>query len=648
MIALRWGTAWQHEPGAPARDSVRLELDGLNVVPRADQEALGPVLASFVTAMNRLRAGYRHAQVSLENAQVEVCLRALGAHCELVVLEGRGVQQTLACRTRVDLAELDTATRESASTLARALPVDESERQALERALHPDRPLTPAASLVSPVRHYFIENAGLQAWLCDTEGRLDAFAEDPGNTHAVLLIPGALGDARGTTAPGPILLPLLTKLVQRPDRPTRELVQRLCTVLFASEPSLVRHPLLREAFARSVPPPAPTSRAAVQPLPPPELPTDEPALTPQGTPARLQFTQSRLVPLPLAFAWSKLTRVPSAHVVTSMLGAAVIGSRARKAQLVEAAHGAVVSETGSILVSEGGRAFALTATTASAHWVRNDRAGLLLKMVRETPTEWLVQTNHGVSAVSRLTGRERWYARTAPRVRSLIDDGQTLLTVSDHEVVALDAQTGQPRWQLRDGATLATQRDGGFCLISSGPDSTLCDTRDGATGHSLQRWLIDGHAIDAEAHGDELWLLVWRDETLRHVRVSEGRVIGDRLVPFAGRTARFSPVRLGALIHDINGLAMRLNADGSVRWLLGALDDSLNRPLRCVEIRKTTIVAGTRLRVVDSQRGTVLAETEARPHLVDFTVDAKLTLSLLTPGAFEQLKLSGTLQVVTP
>ena len=652
MIALQLGRSWQHEPHTQlVRDGVRLEIDGLNIIPRADSEDLQQVMVQWVRAIQALERGAPFVQVSLEAAQLEVVLQQLGDGLQLTLIEGRGLKYSMICRCRLDTHELTDAVMSTARELESSLTRRRVGAEGLRRALVP-----PPAPVRGPSGSQggvliLVASEGLRLTLYDEVGLLQAFGEAPEVTHALLLVPGQFIDHSGAVSEGLPLLHVFNALRVRGDRATRALTQRLCTALFGALPSLVTHPILRQAFELSLPPRVPGQAGA--PAVSADLASIESVpstlpLTPLGTPAKLRFKTRQTVELPLALAWHQLQRVPGGHVAVSSLGAALISSRARHARVLPANHGAAVNPQGAVVLAHTDEFFHFNANSLSALWRRTDLLGLVLSMPFSGPEAWVLHTNRGLSALLHATGREQWHWHTSQRLRQVVALGPLIAVASEHETTLVDTQLGLERWRLPSGASLLRSLGKSLLTVSSGPESSLFEVRALTDGALSRHWLVDGHCIDALAQKKQVWALVFANQQTRLIGFdARGKPHLERLIPFAGRSARFTPVKSGALVTDVNGSAVRLNADGSVRWLLGALDDVLNRPISSVEARKTAVISGTSIRIVDADKGTLLATLEPRPHLVDLAVDNALSISVLTPGRFERFKPAGALTVIS-
>lgn len=201
MIRFRIGHRWKREPAEAPRDSVSLELDGVNLLPGAVEEPLVEVVPALVEAVAGLYAGERRlAQVSLGEAHLELVLRRVGTDIELQVASLSRPARLLRPPLRVEAEELAEAARECGrgflEDIAKIAPraPSEAQRQGLERALerlegaawHPEelRP-QPFTRRVAPP-----SVPGFGFSLEDPEDALRRSAREKGPTLASLLCPG--------------------------------------------------------------------------------------------------------------------------------------------------------------------------------------------------------------------------------------------------------------------------------------------------------------------------------------------------------------------------------------------------------------------------------------------------------------------------
>jgi len=157
MIRFRLGQSWKRERGSSPVDAFGLELDGVDVLAQAGEEALDQVVSELAEALHALCArGERIAQLSLPEAHLELSLLREGASVELCVA-ALSRPARLMRRFSLDLSEL----REAAARCIRGFLVDVAERspergrrlrRLLDRKLSAieHRPLSPSEAAADP------------------------------------------------------------------------------------------------------------------------------------------------------------------------------------------------------------------------------------------------------------------------------------------------------------------------------------------------------------------------------------------------------------------------------------------------------------------------------------------------------------------
>ncbi|XXF75094.1 PQQ-binding-like beta-propeller repeat protein [Myxococcaceae bacterium GXIMD 01537] len=225
MTRFRLGHRWKREPTPTPVDSVALDIDGVNLLPGAEEEALGEVVPALVSAVAALHTGSRRlAQVSLAEAHLELVLRRTGTQVELLVASLARPARLLRPAIRVEEEELAQAARRCGegflSDVSRLAPraLGASGARELGEAL---RQLSRAASDAEEARPQPFtrrveppEVPGFGFELKDPGGLLRSYARKKGSALGSLLCAGEVwlalpGQAAAWRAEGP---PLLTAL----------------------------------------------------------------------------------------------------------------------------------------------------------------------------------------------------------------------------------------------------------------------------------------------------------------------------------------------------------------------------------------------------------------------------------------------------
>jgi hypothetical protein len=184
MIRFRIGQSWKREaPGPEPKDAFAFELDGVNLLPGANDEPLVRVIGGLVDAVAAMVVdGDRAGQLSLEDVQLEVCFwRKPGHDVEVSIVGLRGEPKRVRPAVMVDLPGLVEATLACARTFLR-----DTER-------HRE---TQAAALVSLERR-------VKALSSTVVGELSARHAEPWQAERGAPVGYLLRDARSVDGRGP-------------------------------------------------------------------------------------------------------------------------------------------------------------------------------------------------------------------------------------------------------------------------------------------------------------------------------------------------------------------------------------------------------------------------------------------------------------
>ncbi|HZH03180.1 MAG TPA: hypothetical protein VEY30_05300, partial [Myxococcaceae bacterium] len=215
MIRFRLGQGWKREEAPSPVDSLRLSVDGVDLLAGASEERLWQVVPEWVASVMRLWGeGQRFVQVSLPEAHLEVVLERRGSDALLSVLSlARPARRTRAAVT-LELEEL----RDAAVRCARELHQDLCEwapalaggngvKRMLKRAEALERtplsaPRTPTFDTGYGFRTFVRDGGvGFELDLQDPEDLLGSYrGKDPGALPS-LLCDGALGLRLGADEP---------------------------------------------------------------------------------------------------------------------------------------------------------------------------------------------------------------------------------------------------------------------------------------------------------------------------------------------------------------------------------------------------------------------------------------------------------------
>jgi hypothetical protein len=140
MMRFRIGQSWKREPDRVPQDSFGFELDGVELLPGAINEPLSAVVLQLVRAVGELQRGETLAQLSLPEANLELCMHRREHEVEIQVVSLARPAKLIRNPVRVELAELARAAGQCARALGRdlsgiATPAESARLRAISRAL---------------------------------------------------------------------------------------------------------------------------------------------------------------------------------------------------------------------------------------------------------------------------------------------------------------------------------------------------------------------------------------------------------------------------------------------------------------------------------------------------------------------------------
>ncbi len=678
MIRFRVGHSWLREdpgPGGP-RDAFAFELEGINVLPGANDEPLARIISALVETTTALAIdGERAGQVSLEDVHLELCFWRTGGHEVTVsVVDLSAPPRLVRAPIAVELPSLVEATVRCARQFLRDVSTHregiETELVALERKLKrltsaviEERPLRDTSIPWSAVRS---ADHGLGYSLRDDEGRTLAWTRKTRAGLPPLLFDGELTLADGTTAPGLPFLSMMglaraategsARLGGQPVPADRVFLAGLdlCLALRSRHPSLSANPYVEALQVRCTD----GLTALRQPVPDTTLATVNPPRATPGMPlapvgdlrkVALQPRWSRPVALGedggrilLGKRWIIVHSPHAAHAFTRQGGTA-FRHLANRGVAISGAGFAVCAAPGQVLGFDG--------RAPNAAWLR-DHDGSPLGPALEAAGEALVcaMGRRTVAGFSAMTGRELWRfepPRTQSVVFSLVGN-RVLVGTDGGTLYGVDAGDGQVRFRVKAGLPVARApvavRHRALVVLNRGEHSALylCDalSRGDTTPAGAIVWtreLILGTPSAPVSARGKTWLGGARDGRTAIVCLgARGQVLWEKTVPCDARTLSLLPYEGGVIAADARGSATRLLPDGSMDWVLGSSGDELSRPIAPVIRRGTLVVPGPVTRLVQPNGGRVLAELATGARMLDLVTDARLTIYVLRePGALE-------------
>ncbi len=684
MISFRVGQHWQREAVSETgpRDEFALELEGLNLLPGANDEPLAKTVLNLADAVVALVDGERAGQVSLEH--LELCFwRTRGVEVALSVIGLSQPPKQLRAPVTIELPALVEATVACARAFLRDMTRHragvEAELVILERRL---RHLTTLVIEPLPSRapkpwsdvHSAAEGLGFS--LRDDDGRTLAWTRKTRAGLPPLLFDGELTLPDGTHAAG---LPFLTMMGLAKaassgsaklgtHRLRAEAVFRtgveLCLSLRARNPALSANPFVEALQIRCIngltalrkPVPETRSKSLPKPRATPDLP-----LSSTGEVRRVTLQPRWSRPVALGEDSAKL-ELGSKFVVVHSPGAAhAFTKKGETAFRHTMPRGVGIDGNGSAVLANDEWIYG--AQSGHITWLRNhDASRVGARLLRIDDVDVVTLARRVFVGLSATTGRELWrFEPPRSQVTHLCAAGSRLLIGTDEGTLyGLDAADGTVRFRVKAGLPVVQApllvRKRALIVLGRGEHTAIYACEALASGKTTpagavawQRELIlSTPGAPVEAKGT-IWLGGARDGRTVIVSLNtRGQVRWEKNLNLDARTLRLLPFEGGVIACDARGSVTRLLPDGSPDWVLGSSGDELITPLSPLLRRKTLVVPGPLTRLVDPRSGRVLAELPTGARVMDLAADSRLNLYVLRePGTLETFAAASTFSVVS-
>ncbi len=692
------GHSWQREtpgPGGP-RDAFAFELEGINVLPGANDEPLVRIVTALVdTVASLVVDAERAAQVSLEDVHLELCFwRTFGAEVTVWVIDLSQPPRQVRAPFSVELPTLVEATVRCARNFLRDVAQHrgdiENELVSLEKRLKrlttaviEERPRRDAPAPWSAVRSATggpstpLGTTAVGFSLRDDEGRTLAWNRKTRAGLPPLLFDGELTLADGTQQAGQPFLAMMGLARAATEGGAKIGGQAvtadqvylagldLCLALRSRNPALGANPYVEALQVRctdgltALRQPVPDTTMATVSLP---RSTPGVPLAPVGDVRRvtLQPRWSRPVALGeeggrilLGKRWVMVHSPHAAHAFTKA-GATAFRHLSTLGVAISA-EGDAIRATPERVVFYQGRG-------STAQWVRDHEGGRLGPGLESVDGVLVCPLGRrGVVGFARMTGRELWRFEP-PRTQSLTFSrvGTRVLVGTDGGTLyGIDAGDGQVRFRVKAGLPVARApvavRNRALVVLNRGEHSAiyLCDALSSGdtTPAGAIVWtrelILSSPCSPVWARG-HTWVSGARDgRTVLICLGPRGQVLWEKTIPCDARTVSLLPWEGGVLVADARGAATRVLPDGSAEWVLGSSGDELNRAIPLVVRRRTLVVPGPVTRLVQPRGGRVLAELATGPRMLDLATDAKLTIYVLRePGTLETFVPGAALAIV--
>lgn len=667
-MRLTVGERWRDEAGPRPHAAVRLEVDGVSLLPEAVDEPVRTHLRGWLEAVTALGRG-EPATVSLEEAPLELCLWRPGEGDEVelsVVVRAPRLERRVRLRVEGEVlrAEVLRVAREVLPRLG-AEALEEAVRGARGQAWEPLVP-RPAPA---PWR---VTQGALTLGFAPSDGRLGAYRRGHGGALTALLVDGTVQGRRALP-----VLELLDAVRDAQRGPVRwggaqvapadvfEAGLAALVALQGQAPALAGNPWLEAARERCIAGlaglrgPTPDTRPGSPPASPRENPVTP--LIPFGRLKHLSFTRKWELALPTP-PDARLEVGRGRVLVRATEASWLVSAKGRLVSTHSGAHGVASALSGEVVVGERQRMLGFEGRGKQAHWLKQ-HDGQTVGPVLVVHGRLGVTTLGGVglSGLDLVTGHELW--RVVPprtqRAHLSVLGTRALLGTDSGTLFGVDLADGQVRFRVQaplpcvgppvglGAAALTVLNRGGSTVVFS-CDALAASTERAAGTIGWTRELSLSRVTPLSTSRTQIFLGGERDGRTVVVCLSTaGAPVWERSVPLEADTLSLLAHEKGVIAADARGVTVRLDAHGETLWVLGAEGDRLSRRLPLFSTRGLLVVPGPQLRVVDPTSGQPVAELRVGSRLIDLSVDRRLGLTLLRePGVLEAWAPGPTLAVV--
>lgn len=309
----------------------------------------------------------------------------------------------------------------------------------------------------------------------------------------------------------------------------------------------------------------------------------------------------------------------------------------REVSSIDGEHGVAALEDGRALVADGSYVQLRRMGEDSARWFQS-HDGLPLG-----PELWalegkLLTLSEGrtLLAYDTVTGRELWRMAIPKtvRVRTAVQGELVVLTTDSGVLLGLDAADGQRRFQLRSRmgfpGPAQFHDDAMLVTLHEGSESAVVVA---ASANGNVAWMKEGlglsHPTVPATDGRVVFIAGQRDGEARVIALSGGEAVFDRVVPLGPAPYALRPYRDGVIAMSADGIAVRLNGEGSLVWRAGSAGEPQPRPLSPLFHGGMLILPGRTVRVLEAEGGRILGELDTGAPLVDVALSDALELYLL-------------------
>ena len=677
MLKFKLGTRWRGEQVGQEgpTDALGLDLSGVELLAGAGDEPLARTVPALVDAVYGLKQGELLGELSLSEAELELCFVREGDEVELAVVSlGKPVKLSRP-PVKVGLNELCEATARCGRLLLKQLsesapafkPTQKLEQMskrlpALESGgLAELKPLDPGAWAFER----FGASAGVKLKLFDPDRRMVAFHRKSPAMLTALLVPGELavptssGEFRPKGLPFLELYELSRKALagggeelelpggaRAKSQAIFEAGLDLCVAVAARNPALARSSHV-EALSQRCTEGLSQLKSRQPSLASPERPQEKrapaaPALGVAGELRRVKLEQkwerSTEVGEPTELAW-----INTGPVVQATHAAWAFDAKGKSLWRRVSPGGVAVGPKGEILLAGGGRVTAFVSAAVEAKWFRGHDSGTIGPWIDVAGGLWITPLEgRGLLAFASESGYERWRLEPGRGQRSwrTLTRSWLLWATDSGSLFGLDVNNGQVRFRIRASMPFAAAPlvwgKRVVALVARGDRSAIFGAETSGNparppgSISWTREMLFTKPAAPLLHGNRLWVTGSSEGRAALVALDRfGELILERHVPLEGGKTALVPCGDAVLAYDSKGAAALVNKAGEIVWVIGSSGEGLGWPIAPVVGKEMVLLAGEVIRAVEAKSGRVLGELKAGPGLVGLKGDRRLNFYTL-------------------
>ncbi|MFT3836618.1 MAG: PQQ-binding-like beta-propeller repeat protein [Myxococcaceae bacterium] len=678
MLKFKLGTRWRGErvgDDGPT-DALGLDLSGVDLLAGAGDEPLALTVPALVETVWGLKQGERLGEVSLTEAQLELCLVRQGQDVELLVASlGKPVKLSRP-PVKVGLDELCEAAARCGRQLSKHLSESAPSFKPTQKLEQMNKRLpaleSGGAAELKPVDpgawafERFGAQGGVKLKLFDPDGRMVAFHRKSAAMLTALLVPGELSVPTSSGEFKPKGLPFLElyelskkaaasggEEVELPGgarakaRAIFEAGLDLCVAVSARNPALARSSHVEALSQRcteglsQLKTDVPQLKANTE-RPKEKRAPQAPALGVTGELRRVKLEQkwerSTEVDEPTELSW-----ISTGPVVQAPHAAWAFDAKGKSLWRRVSPQGVSVGPKGEVLLAGSGRVTAFQGGATEAKWFRGHDGGTVGPWLDVSGSLWITPFEaRGLLAYNSATGYERWRLEPGRGQKSwrTLTKSWLLWATDSGSLFGLDVDDGQVRFRIRASMPFAAAPlvwgKRVVALVARGDRSAIFGAE--TTGNparppgsiSWTREMLITRPAAPLLFKNRLWITGASEGRCALLALDRfGELVLERHVPLEAGKAALVQCGDGVLAYDSRGAATLVSPSGEIEWVIGAAGEPLGWPIAPVVGKEMVLLAGEVVRAVETKSGRVLGELKAGPGLVGLRGDRRLNFYTL-------------------